>query len=121
MMKRWRRPEGVIAKQGYRLLIMVVTSVAAVALAACGGSATPTVTPAPTVTPTATATPSPTQEWALEDVRVDGSTVTVTLNVFAGIDVGVTLDAGPTTSSFLPSRPWNSFLRTYLMGSTPSG
>lgn len=36
-------------------------------------------------------TPSVTQEWAVEGVEVSGSTVTVSIRVFAGIDVGVTL------------------------------
>ncbi len=36
--------------------------------------------------------PSPAREWNLEDIEVDGSTVTVLLHVFAGIDVRVTLD-----------------------------
>ena len=31
-------------------------------------------------------------EWELEDVNVEGSTVTVMLRVFAGVDVDVTLD-----------------------------
>ena len=41
---------------------------------------------------TPTPTPSPAREWNLEDIEVDGSTVTVVLRVFAGIDVRVTLD-----------------------------
>ena len=59
----------------------------------------PTPTPPPTAdlidTPTATPTPSVIQEWTLEGIRVEGSTVTVDLHVFAGIDVDVTLDGGP--------------------------
>lgn len=43
-------------------------------------------------TPTPTPTPLPTQEWNLEDIQVDSSTVTVSLRVFAGIDVWATLD-----------------------------
>ena len=39
-----------------------------------------------------TPTPSPEREWNLEDIQVAGSTVTVPLRVFAGIDVLVTLD-----------------------------
>ena len=42
---------------------------------------------------TPTSTPSPSMEWDLESIRVDGSTVTVLLRVYAGIDVSVTLDA----------------------------
>jgi hypothetical protein len=37
--------------------------------------------------PTPTSTPLPTTEWRLEDMQVSGSTVTVSLPVFAGIDV----------------------------------
>ena len=40
----------------------------------------------------ATPTPSPVREWNLKDIEVDGSTVTVILRAFAGIDVRVTLD-----------------------------
>ena len=58
---------------------------------------TPTSTAAettstPTVTPTPTSTPSPSRESNLEAIQVDGSTVTVSLYVFAGIDVRATLD-----------------------------
>ena len=42
--------------------------------------------------PTATPTLSVAREWNLEGIQVDGSTVTVRLHVFAGIDVRVTLD-----------------------------
>ena len=45
------------------------------------------------VTATPTPTPSPTREWDLERIQVDGSTVTVLLQVYAGIDVRVMLDA----------------------------
>ena len=38
-----------------------------------------------------TPTPMVPQEWVLEGVQVDGSTVTVVVRVFAGIDVGVTV------------------------------
>lgn len=38
-----------------------------------------------------TPTRSPTREWSVEGVKVEGTTVTVRLRVFAGIDVGVTL------------------------------
>lgn len=40
----------------------------------------------------ATPTPSATREWDLKDIRIDGSTVTVQLHVYAGIDVQATLD-----------------------------
>ena len=49
--------------------------------------------PEPTVMPTATPTSMPTREWNLEPIRVDGSTVTVYLSVYAGIDVWATLDS----------------------------
>ena len=61
-------------------------------------SVPPTATPtsvSPTATPTsvpATPTPWPPREWDLEGVAAEGSTVTVELRVFAGIDVRVTLD-----------------------------
>ena len=45
---------------------------------------------------TPTPTPFPIKEWNLEEIQVDGSTVTVLLQVYAGIDVRVTLDGrGP--------------------------
>ena len=42
--------------------------------------------------PTPKPTPLPIKEWNLEGIQVDGSTVTVVLRVYAGIDVRVTLD-----------------------------
>ena len=42
--------------------------------------------------PEATPTPGPIREWDLQDIRVNGSTVTVPLHVYAGIDVRATLD-----------------------------
>ena len=42
--------------------------------------------------PTPTSTPLPVKEWDLEDVQVSGSTVTLSLRVYAGIDVWATLD-----------------------------
>ena len=59
-------------------------------IAAGCGNASPSPTPAATPTPP----PSPVREWNLQDIRVDGSTVTVVLRVFAGIDVRATLDGG---------------------------
>ena len=66
-----------------------------------GTAPTPTLTPVP-LTPTPTATPtltpmppptlSVTREWDLEGMQVDGSTVNVLLRVYAGIDVGITLN-----------------------------
>ena len=54
----------------------------------------PTATLTPTPSPTATRTPTPflPREWRVEGIQVDGSTVTVLLHVFAGIDVRATLD-----------------------------
>ena len=54
-------------------------------------------TPAPT--------PSPANEWDLEKVRVDGSTVIVELHVLEGAEVSVTLngrDADKAGPLFLP-------------------
>lgn len=42
--------------------------------------------------PTPTPTPSVAKEWDLDDIQVEGSTVTVALHVFSSIDVRVTLD-----------------------------
>lgn len=55
-------------------------------------SPTPEATPASTEPPVIEATPAPQQEWQLSDVRVDSSTVTVVLQVFAGVQIDVTLD-----------------------------
>ena len=74
-MRRWLGP--VI---GSALTLAAVTGCAAVA-------------PTPEIaTPTPTPTPSVPREWDLDGVTVDGSAVTVLLNVYAGIDVWVTLD-----------------------------
>ena len=59
---------------------------------------TPTRPPTPSTTrgPTDAAKPTPTpgvvKEWELKGTSVDGGAVSVTLDVFAGIDVRVTLD-----------------------------
>ena len=95
------------------LLLAIVVGVLA---AACGATETPdatrgtpqgprdnpaaTTSPAetpPTAVPTPkssepTPTPAPFREWELESVRIEGSTITVPVRVFAGIDVQVTLD-----------------------------
>jgi len=92
-----------------RFISLLILSVGLLAAVACTSAAeatpsptaisTPTstaaeTTPTPTVTPTPTATPtlSPSREWNLEAIKVDGSTVTVSVYVFAGIDVRATLD-----------------------------
>ena len=81
--------------------LLVLSAVVLLAVA-CGVDETPTPTIEPGLqTPTSTPTPSPatptptpsvTREWALKGINVEGSTVTVELQVFAGIDVQVTLD-----------------------------
>lgn len=67
-------------------------------------AASPTATSTPDIPATAvatatvadpvdpTSTPMPTREWDLENIQVDDAMVTVTLRVFAGIDVSVSLD-----------------------------
>ena len=65
-------------------LILLIGSALTMAVVSACGSATPTPTPTPTS--------SPVKEWNLEGIHVDGSTVTVQLHVFAGIDVWATLD-----------------------------
>ncbi|MEE8472788.1 MAG: hypothetical protein V3S82_06450 [Dehalococcoidia bacterium] len=54
--------------------------------------------------PPAAPTPSPMREWNLEGVRVDGSTIRVSLRVFAGIDVVATLD-GKIADEVRPTPP----------------
>ena len=72
-----------------------------------GPTATPTSTPLPTLsvtdTPIPTPTPSVVREWSLLDIAVDGSTVTVELQVFAAIDVTVTLDGRPPDEMSTPA------------------
>jgi hypothetical protein len=50
------------------------------------------------------ATPAPQIEWQLSDVRVDSSTVTVVLEVFAGVQINVTLD-GELADTVSPPNP----------------
>lgn len=66
-------------------LILLIGSTLTLVMSACAGAT-------PTPTPTPTPTSSPVKEWNLEGIQVDGSTVTVQLYVFAGIDVRATLD-----------------------------
>ena len=66
-----------------------------------------TLTPSPTATPTPT--PSVTREWDLENIKADGSTVTVLLRVYAGIDVRVTLD-GRDPDQVDPKLPFLEFV-----------
>ncbi|MFQ6028686.1 MAG: DUF6174 domain-containing protein [Dehalococcoidia bacterium] len=96
------------------LALLLALTLAALLVVACGTAApttsappttvvpTPNVvvdelpTPGPTAAPTAPLvtlpTPAPHQQWEVQEVSVDGSTVTVGLHVFAGVDVDVVLD-----------------------------
>ena len=69
-----------------RMTLFVGILAVLIVAAACGEQLTPTE-PGQTATVT--------QEWNLQDIEVDGSTVTVQLTVFAGIDVDATLDGQP--------------------------
>ena len=84
-----------------RLLIiggLILLSAAACGSAATPGSSPPTQLPEPTEPATSTSQPSPSQtprpirEWELIGSQIQGSTVTVSLRLFSGIDVKVTLD-----------------------------
>ncbi|MEE9199661.1 MAG: hypothetical protein V3U26_07710, partial [Dehalococcoidia bacterium] len=80
-----------------RSILLLALPVLVLVAIACGEEAKEargSPTPEPTATVSPTPTPFPTQEWDLEGVQVDGSTVTVLLRVYAGIDVRVTLDGG---------------------------
>ncbi len=48
-----------------------------------------------TTIPAPPPTPSVIREWDVEDIQVDGSTITVMLRVYAGIGVQVTLNGTP--------------------------
>lgn len=72
---------------------------------ACTGESGPT----PTVTPSPTATPMVTKEWDLEEIQVYGSTVSVSLYMYAGVDVQVTLD-GRTADEVRASIPTVEYL-----------
>jgi len=65
-----------------RRFIVVLVLLIGLLAAACGQTAEPEPTP----------TATPMQEWNLEEVRVEDSTVTVSVRVFSGIDVWATLD-----------------------------
>jgi hypothetical protein len=67
-------------------------------VAACGSAsyvpsetAMPLQPTATVVTPVPTQTPMVTQEWKLDGIEVVGDTVVVSLQLYAGIDVGVTV------------------------------
>ena len=85
------------------ILLIVLMATALVSFAACGGAAEPASTPTPT--PTAT----PMKEWNLEGIQVDASTVTVSVRVFAGIDVWATLD-GTRSDEVTPTPPTIKFV-----------
>lgn len=80
-----------------KILFTVAGLVVALAVACsantAGTTAVPTRVPTAVAVPQpATPTPMPHREWDIEDIVVDGETVTVSLHVFAGIDVGVTIN-----------------------------
>ena len=66
-----------------------------IALALACSSATPFSTANPTATTAPTVAPAPVQKWELREIAVDGSTVRVSLYVYAGVDVDVTIDRNP--------------------------
>ncbi len=73
-----------------RLIFVAGMALALMTVVGCAGPPAPTSTPTPA--PATTPTPLPVKEWNLEPIQVEGSTVTVPLRVFAGIDVWATLD-----------------------------
>ena len=72
-----------------RFIPLLVMSVGLLPAVACTGVSGPTPT---TSSPTATSTPMISKEWDLEDIQVYGSTVSVSLYMYAGVGVQVTLD-----------------------------
>ena len=87
------------------LMPLLVISVSLLAGAACW------VTPEPT--PTVTSTPSVTQEWDMEGIQWYGSTVAVSLRVFAVVDVQVTLD-GRQADEVRPTLPTIEYLFNHV-------
>ena len=76
-------------------------------------------TPAPTATPAsqvATVTPRPIREWSFEGIVVDGDTVTVSLYLYAGIDVNVTLDGAPPSRVDVVTMPILEFIFENVAG-----
>ena len=67
---------------------LLVMSAGLLTAIACTGVSGPT----PTATLSPTATPTVTKEWDLEDIQVYGSTISVSLYMYAGVAVQVTLD-----------------------------
>ena len=87
-------------------LLWVPQPLTANILAWLTGQPTPTPTPA---TASPTPKPLPLKEWRLERIQVDGSAVTVLLQVFAGIDVRATLD-GKVPDQTKPPPPYLEFV-----------
>jgi len=81
--------------KGKKVIVFSLLATLLVATMACGGGGGQ-------ATPTPTATPI--KEWNLEGIQVDGSTVTVSVRVFAGIDVWATLD-GKRSDEVTPTPP----------------
>jgi len=84
-------------------ILLAVAGLAIALTVACSGDTSGTTT-APTEAPTGvpatqtpTQTPMPVQEWELQKIVVDRTTVTVSLHVFAGVDVGVTINGNKST------------------------
>ena len=69
-----------------------------------------------TVVESAPPTPLPVQEWEVEDVSVDGSTVTVNVRVFATADLDVLID-GTEPDEVIPELP----LLRYVFHDVSSG
>ena len=75
-----------------KVIVLAVSGLFAVlALGCSNGTVAPTTSPTQT-NATQPPTPRPIQEWQLQSISVDQDTVVVSLHVFAGIAVRVTLD-----------------------------
>ena len=83
------------------LIPMLVISVSLLVMAACGVAAVPT--------PTATSTPSVIQEWEMQGIQTFGPTVTVSLRIFAGVAIQVTMD-GRQADEVRPALPTIEYL-----------
>ncbi len=102
--------------------LLVIGGLILLGVAACGGAATPgssppaqlplptePTTPASVPSPSPTPTPRPVREWELIGSQVEGSTVTVLLRLFSGIDVKATLD-GVAPDEVVPPSPNLSYV-----------
>ena len=76
--------------------ILLCIALAALGLSAACSQGGPAASPTPAVE-TERPTPRPTQEWVLQEITVEGDTVTVSLSVFVGIAVRVRLDGQEAT------------------------